>query len=136
MKRDLDILCEKLENCSNGLCNYNEIVCVKKALEDYAGGDINKLLKLKAQAKLHNANQSSLLDFVMKWVAVAGLGLTIIYNLSGDKISPEYIMYAFLAMIVIILSCGVGALSNKKTLRKSEWIMYIDTVIDEMISGK
>lgn len=49
-KEDIIILCDELENCKKkSICDFNEIICAKKALREYINGDKNRILKLKVQ---------------------------------------------------------------------------------------
>lgn len=132
-KMDLDVLCKSLESCPNRLCKSNEIVCAKRKIQEYADGDINNLLQLKAQINYYNATQNNLLDFVIKCVTVISFALTIIYNFSNGALNFEYVAYAFFAMVGILVLCIMGTVTNKRVSRKKQWVIYIDIVVDELI---
>lgn len=51
---DITKLCDEMENCrKRSNCQFNEIVCVKKYLNEYIQDDYNNLLKLKTQADIY-----------------------------------------------------------------------------------
>ncbi|RHW02969.1 hypothetical protein DXA90_09345, partial [Clostridiaceae bacterium OF09-1] len=57
---DITKLCDEMENCrKRSNCQFNEIVCVKKYLNEYIQDDYNNLLKLKTQADIYIENEKN-----------------------------------------------------------------------------
>lgn len=133
MKNELDILCDMLDLNCNRACDANEIVCAKRQLMKYTDGDREKLLKLKAQIQYTKSKQVKFLDFLIQFVTVVGLLLNILHALSNNKASAEYIIFAILVTVSMIAACAYKLAKDKTDSRKCQWIIYIDTAIDELL---
>lgn len=129
---DLTKLCDELENCKkNKLCYANEVVCTKSKLKIYIGEDTNKILKLKAQIKIHNSHTQGDISIISLLVSLMTLCVTIIAGLS-DSTTIEYIIYCIfglmgLLVIIIIFNC-----KNKKYGYRNKWRRYIEAVLEDM----
>lgn len=124
---DLIILCDKIEACRlRSKCQSNEIVCAKKWVKEYIGDDNNKLLKLKAEVKIHKPGDDTGNMAIL--LSTCSLILAIIYNVDRGL----YMLYAFLLVSMILLLSIIQSHYSKKRMMRKKWIAYVGTVLDNM----
>lgn len=128
---DLIKLCDELEKCKKSRsCYSNEIVCAKSKVKCYIDGDFNKLLKLKAQIKIHN-NTNGGLETISLMVAIVTLCLTVLKSVSGEK-SEEYVLYGIMGLMIILILCISSSHFQKKYGYRDKWKLYIEVVLEDM----
>lgn len=128
---DLIRLCDQLENCSKrSKCHSNEIVCAKKWVKNYIKEDENKLLKLKAEVKIHEdiGNSTNIYSMLISFCAFI---LTIMHNAYGEK-SNYYIFFSFFALLLLMMLQFVELYYSKTTRARQKWIKCISVVLDEI----
>lgn len=129
---DLTKLCDELENCSKKkLCYANEVVCTKSMLKTYIGEDTNKILKLKAQIKIHNSYTQGDMGIISLPISLITLCVTIICGLS-DSATIEYIIYCSSALIGLLVIILFFTWENKKHGYRNKWKRYIEVVLEDM----
>ncbi|MGN0169429.1 MAG: hypothetical protein ACI39H_01545 [Lachnospiraceae bacterium] len=129
---DLTKLCDELERCKREKsCYENEIACVKAKLNTFVDGDHNKLLRLKAQLKIHNAYKSNEYGLISFIISVVTLALMIISE-ATDKISIEYALIGMGGLLLILVVHLIDMWAENKFGYRKNWMKYIEVVLEDM----
>lgn len=121
-KNDFEILCDKLANC-NEKCKSNPIVCARHYINEYAEGDKDKLLKLKAEGDI--IEYKDFLEALFNRLACLFAGVSLILTILK---SPIMIISALIVIVfcLLLMLKGMDAFGNVKKYQK-----YILVVIDD-----
>lgn len=131
---DLTVLCDELEQCNNKVCVKNEIVCAKKKIQEYAGNDINKQLKLKTLIEIHDeGDRVGIFNYMSVLISVFSFCATVTYNLSGKQ---EYALYVISAMLVLLMVCAITLRFAKKTTSRKKWRRYLKVALNNIEKEK
>lgn len=127
-KNDFELICEKMGKCSK-MCCGNPVICAKRFIRDYAHGDLNKLLKIKAEAAqmTYASFVLGLFSMTSLWVSSCSLVLTIVKNQTGLLQCIQKIIAIMLAVCLVKL---YSAMKEFKNVRKYE--DYIKIAIEEI----
>lgn len=133
MMDDLIKLCDDLENYRKRKAGVDdEIICVKSKLKCYIGEDYNKILKLKAEIKLHSKDTVfdgiEIMSFI---ISILALGLNIVGNVS-DGVSKEYAVFVTFALSIIAIFCILFSHLGRKNGYRDKWIRYIEIVLEDI----
>lgn len=124
-KNDFEKLCDQLEKC-NKKCTSNPIKCVKRYLRLYAKGDIDLLLKMKAEA-----NGMRYKEFVLALVSMMALGVStfsLLFNIcTGNKT-----LFVIAICTVLIFLGGKLAEGIYKFSNVGKWQKYVLVGISEI----
>ena len=133
-KRDeLTCLCDALENCNKKKCEKNEIVCAKAHLKRFVGVDKNKLLKIKAQMKMHEDDEKTTFSSVLSLViSVVSLCLVTLNNVYGEDGKIVYALYATMALLAIAALAGRYLIKLETTRKRKKWEKYIQFAMVEV----
>lgn len=129
---DLTKLCDELEKCKKKRsCYANEIVCTKAKLKCYIDGDVNKILKLKAQIKIRDNYTQGDIGVISLIVSVITLCLSIFSEISGGT-SIEYILYSLYGLIALLIITLISLWGKKKYGYRDKWKRYIEVVLQDI----
>lgn len=126
MKTDLEIMCDRLAK-GNKCCVKNEIVCVKRYLEEYAHGDINKILKVKADVLKYD--YKNFFTWILSLCAFAISCLALVGDI--DSGLDWRLDIAILCIVLFALCYILYIIFKFRYIR--EWQSYIFIVADKMI---
>ena len=129
---DLTKLCDELEECrKKKSCYADEIVCTKAKLNAYIQGKSNKILKLKAQIKMHNDYKVGEFEGITFILATVSFGFMVIDSITGGSL-VNVTGAGLVGLIVIALINGIDLWGSKKYGYRKKWIKYIEVVLEEM----
>lgn len=129
---DLIKLCDELEDCrKKRTCYVNEIVCAKSKLKCYIDGDTNKILKLKAQIKIHNSYGQGDIGILSLIVSVLTLCVTILSGI-WDSRTIEYAIYCECVLVGLLIVTLILRWGNKKYGYRSKWKRYIEVALEDI----
>ncbi len=142
-KEDIIILCDELENCKKkSICDFNEIICAKKALREYINGDKNRILKLKVQLELHknfNQNTLSLLAFCVSVFSLMISTVVSAYNISvsmkAENLNEQgglTIITIVLLFLIIIVMIEITFKYYSLNYTREKWIRYIEYALQDI----
>ena len=144
---DITKLCDEMENCrKRSNCQFNEIVCVKKYLNEYIQDDYNNLLKLKTQADIYIENEKNELMLWNYFIFVCYFILSSFVAASNmaEKINLGKNMYIlsvlnldllkFIAGLLLVISVAHFSYVHykKKSAARKEWVRYIKAVLQDI----
>lgn len=124
-KNDFEVMCDKLEKCTK--CDgKNEIICARKYVKEYVTDDLDKLLKLKAEAEGINHNQ-----FLALLISISAFLISACNFANG--LFGEYKVYSgiFNAIAVAVFLFYI----RKEIVQFSnvgKWQKYLIVVINEL----
>lgn len=128
---DLIKLCDELEKCKKSKsCYSNEIGCAKSKVKCYIDGDFDKLLKLKAQIKIHSDIYDEQ-ETISLMVAILTFSLTVLKSVSGEK-SDGYVLYGIMGLMIILILCILFSHFQKKYGYRDKWKRYIEVVLEDI----
>lgn len=140
---DIIILCDELEKCTTkSICDFNEIICAKKALREYINGDKNRILKLKVQLELHknfNQNTLSLLAFCVSVFSLMISTVVSAYNISvsmkAENLNEQgglTIITIVLLFLIIIVMIEITFKYYSLNYTREKWIRYIEYALQDI----
>lgn len=135
---DFEQMCFDLQNCKCGMCKKkNEIICARRALEQYIDKDHDKYLKIKAEAEELSFHRYSSLLF-----AIAAFSLSGITGLFDIWVKPfiekDYypintsIFLSCVFSIGLIIAIVKALMFPTKFSAVNKWRRYILAVLNEM----
>lgn len=139
-KDEIIILCDELENCKKkSICDFNEIVCVKRALRKYINGDKDKILKLKVQLELHKKfreNTFSQLAFCVSVFSLIISTIVSVFNICNSinlNVQGETFIIAIciLFFIIMIMVCATYNVYTSNCSRQ-KWMKYIEYALQDI----
>ncbi len=125
MKTDLEIMCDRLAK-GNKCCEKNEIVCVKRYLEEYAHGDINKILKVKADVLKYD--YKNFFTWILSLCAFAISCLSLLRSIVGKDNNFNILLLGILLYALLYIIYVKYKFRNIR-----EWQSYILVVVDKML---
>lgn len=142
-KEDIIILCDELENCKKkSLCDFNEIICAKKALREYINGDKNRILKLKVQLDLHKNFRENTFSQLAFCVSIFSLMIStmasvfdIIDSMNVKNLNVQgvtFIIAIFISfLIIMIMVCATYNVYTSNYSRQ-KWMKYIEYALQDI----
>ena len=142
-KEDIIILCDELENCKKKLiCDFNEIICAKKALREYINGDKNRILKLKVQLDLHKNFRENTFSQLAFCVSIFSLMIStmasvfdIIDSMNVKNLNVQgvtFIIAIFISfLIIMIMVCATYNVYTSNYSRQ-KWMKYIEYALQDI----
>lgn len=142
-KEDIIILCDELENCKKkSICDFNEIICAKKALREYINGDKNRILKLKVQLDLHKNFRENTFSQLAFCVSIFSLMIStmasvfdIIDSMNVKNLNVQgvtFIIAIFISfLIIMIMVCATYNVYTSNYSRQ-KWMKYIEYVLQDI----
>ena len=136
-KEDIIILCDELENCKKkSICDFNEIICAKKALREYINGDKNRILKLKVQLDLYKNFRENTFSQLAFCVSIFSLMIStmasvfdIIDSMNVKNLNVQgvtFIIAIFISfLIIMIMVCATYNVYTSNYSRQ-KWMKYIE----------
>ena len=137
-----------MENCrKRSNCQFNEIVCVKKYVNEYIQDDYNNLLKLKTQVEIHIEDEKNVLMIWNYFILACSFILSslvavsnIVEKIDFDKnimhiVSMFYLdLLIFIAGLLLLIAVAhfVYAYYKKKSAARKEWVRYIKAVLQDI----
>lgn len=128
-KNDFETMCDKIEeNVEGKLSTYDPIIYTRYHVSNYVKEDINKLLKIKAEA-----NSISYNEYIVSLLTITGTGATIL-GIIADINKSDFCLkgYILLSLIVFLFIWKIGS-EKFKNVRK--WQSYIIVTIEELEIG-
>lgn len=132
--KELIVLCDELEKCAEKKCMNNEIVCAKRKIEEYAGEDINKRLKLKAMINIYDEDGKT--DFLCSFSLLLSFFSFCIAGVNGLIEKQEYSLYILLFLIIIIVLLVIYLVNSNKTNARKKWKHYLKVVLEDIEKEK
>jgi len=138
-KEDIIILCDELENCKKkSICDFNEIICAKKALREYINGDKNRILKLKVQLDFRE-NTFSQLAFCVSifslMISTMASVFDIIDSMNVKNLNVQgvtFIIAIFISfLIIMIMVCATYNVYTSNYSRQ-KWMKYIEYALQDI----
>ena len=142
-KEDIIILCDELENCKRkSICDFNEIICAKKALREYINGDKNRILKLKVQLDLHKNFRENTFSQLAFCVSIFSLMIStmasvfdIIDSMNVKNLNVQgvtFIIAIFISfLIIMIMVCATYNVYTSNYSRQ-KWMKYIEYALQDI----
>lgn len=142
-KEDIIILCDELENCKKkSICDFNEIICAKKALREYINGDKNRILKLKVQLDLHKNFRENTFSQLAFCVSIFSLMIStmvsvfdIIDSMNVKNLNVQgvtFIIAIFISfLIIMIMVCATYNVYTSNYSRQ-KWMKYIEYALQDI----
>lgn len=142
-KEDIIILCDELENCKKkSICDFNEIICAKKALREYINGDKNRILKLKVQLDLHKNFRENTFSQLAFCVSIFSLMIStmasvfdIIESMNVKNLNVQgvtFIIAIFISfLIIMIMVCATYNVYTSNYSRQ-KWMKYIEYALQDI----
>jgi hypothetical protein len=142
-KEDIIILCDELENCKKkSICDFNEIICAKKALREYINGDKNRILKLKVQLDLHKNFRENTFSQLAFCVSIFSLMIStmasvfdIIDSMNVKNLNVQgvtFIIAIFISfLIIMIMVCATYNVYTSNYSRQ-KWMKYIEYALHDI----
>lgn len=133
MKNAFEEMCKNLDTdkecimqvaCKSGK-DYNEIMCARKAVNDYVKEDKDKLLKLKAEAESEN-----FLDYLNGCLSVLAVFVSIVSLLCQIFNADEVVLYFIVACIIMAALGMIYFIRKFKCVHM--WRTYILVVINDL----
>lgn len=140
---DIIILCDELENCKKkSICDFNEIICAKKALREYINGDKNRILKLKVQLDLHKNFRENTFSQLAFCVSIFSLMIStmasvfdIIDSMNVKNLNVQgvtFIIAIFISfLIIMIMVCATYNVYTSNYSRQ-KWMKYIEYALQDI----
>jgi hypothetical protein len=142
-KEDIIILCDELENCKKkSICDFNEIICAKKALREYINGDKNRILKLKVQLDLYKNFRENTFSQLAFCVSIFSLMIStmasvfdIIDSMNVKNLNVQgvtFIIAIFISfLIIMIMVCATYNVYTSNYSRQ-KWMKYIEYALQDI----
>ena len=142
-KEDIIILCDELENCKKkSICDFNEIICAKKALREYINGDKNRILKLKVQLDLYKNFRENIFSQLAFCVSIFSLMIStmasvfdIIDSMNVKNLNVQgvtFIIAIFISfLIIMIMVCATYNVYTSNYSRQ-KWMKYIEYALQDI----
>lgn len=140
---DIIILCDKLEKCTTkSICDFNEIICAKKALREYINGDKNRILKLKVQLDLHKnfrENTFSQLAFCVSIFSLMISTMASVFDIS-DSMNVKnlnvqgvtFITAIFISFLIIMIMVCATYNVYASNYSRQKWMKYIEYALQDI----
>lgn len=142
-KEDIIILCDELENYKKkSICDFNEIICAKKALREYINGDKNRILKLKVQLDLYKNFRENTFSQLAFCVSIFSLMIStmasvfdIIDSMNVKNLNVQgvtFIIAIFISfLIIMIMVCATYNVYTSNYSRQ-KWMKYIEYALQDI----
>jgi len=142
-KEDIIILCDELENCKKkSICDFNEIICAKKALREYINGDKSRILKLKVQLDLYKNFRENTFSQLAFCVSIFSLMIStmasvfdIIDSMNVKNLNVQgvtFIIAIFISfLIIMIMVCATYNVYTSNYSRQ-KWMKYIEYALQDI----
>lgn len=142
-KEDIIILCDELENCKKkSICDFNEIICAKKALREYINGDKNRILKLKVQLDLHKNFRENTFSQLAFCVSIFSLMIStmasvfdIIDSMNVKNLNVQgvtFIIAIFISFLIIMIMVCVTYNVYTSNYSRQKWMKYIEYALQDI----
>ena len=142
-KEDIIILCDELENCKKkSICDFNEIICAKKALREDTNREKNRILKLKVQLDLHKNFRENTFSQLAFCVSIFSLMIStmasvfdIIDSMNVKNLNVQgvtFIIAIFISfLIIMIMVCATYNVYTSNYSRQ-KWMKYIEYALQDI----
>lgn len=122
-KNEFETICDKLENC-NKKCKSNPIICARRYINEYAEGDKDRLLKLKAEGG--SIEYKDFLEMLFSMLACLFSGIFLILSIIKTNTIMSIYALTIIATCILIALKGMNAFGNVRKYQK-----YILIVIED-----